>query len=173
MLHTTDLSCEVCTAVHRFANLSVMVHFFVDRWFESWTGHKTVMIQVFNSFPQCLHIDSRIVPQLWWHNCFLLCLFWFITNYLSHHLTSSPYNPQTIYCLEGCSFCCSTFLPASVPLIEVILHVSCWWNYIHSRWPLFQSMGSKQGQELCGPSKHVSELLHYLGRMVGFQDCQR
>jgi len=126
----------------------------------------------------------RVVPQLGWHNCFLLCLFWSITNYLSHHLTSSPYNPQTIYCLESC-FCCCTFLPASVPLLEVILHVCscdlkchclsffclfCWWTCIHSRGPSFQSMGSKQGQELCGLSKQVS---HYHGWAGGSPDCKR
>ena len=34
MLHITALSCEVCRAVHRFANLSVTVHFIVECWFE-------------------------------------------------------------------------------------------------------------------------------------------
>lgn len=120
-----------------------------------------------------------------WHNCFFLCLFWFITNYLFHHLTS-PYNPQTIYCLESC-FCCCSFLPASVPLLEVILHVSscdlkchcfsffclfCWWTCIHSRGPSFQSMGSKQGQELSGLSKQVSHCHGWAGGFTRLQEMR-
>jgi hypothetical protein len=187
VLHTTDLSCVVCRSVHRIANFSIMVHFSVHCWFESWPGHKTVMIQVFNGFPQCLHTDIRAVPQLGWHNCFLPCLFRFITKYLSYHLTSSSYNPQTIYCLESCFFCCCTTLPVSVPLLGVILQVSsydlkchchgffclfCCWTCIHSRGPSFQIIGSKQGQELCGVSKQVSEVLRYHGRAGSFQGCR-
>jgi hypothetical protein len=95
----TDLSCAVCRAVHRFADLSTMVHFIVNCWFQSWPGHKTVMIQVFNGFPHCLHSDIRIVVQLGWCNWFLPCLFHFITKYLSHHLTPSTYNhkPYTLH----------------------------------------------------------------------------
>jgi hypothetical protein len=63
MLHTTDLSCEVYRAVHRFANVSVTVHFIVDCWFESRLGYKTVMVKIFNGFPQCLYTGIRVVPQ--------------------------------------------------------------------------------------------------------------
>lgn len=99
MLQTTDLSCEVYRAFHRFANVSVAIHFIADCQFESWPGHRTI-IQIFNGVPQSLPTDIRIVPQLWQHNCFCPCPSQFITNY--YNLTPHPCNPQTICYFESC-----------------------------------------------------------------------